>query len=1017
MANPELRLLFLELDKCFTDQQRNAAVLLVKDYVPDVADRITSMDQLLGELFDREVICKTDLSLIRTVLEKVEVSDGWQALDKFFSQLSPGTKEYIQHPAHQDTFIGRKEELKHMKIFFRGQEHDTPACLFLSGFPGVGKTRLACRICDMLSKTAEIVFLDLRKITDVSTMRRSMIQKIDGPKQTYDQETLDMLVKDFERRKKEYVVVLDNAEDILNPKSGDTTVLDFMSLVERLCTVGHSDHLKIIITSRFQNPLTAETGKLGRKHSLKIHVEEMKLDKMSLSDSVEFIKYKSGKAELRERDPEKLAKLCGYCPLAMKLVAGRLKNKVVKPRDMIKMLERSGASLRKKKRPGMQRLEIIHDPETAHYEDMKSCIQSAFHYVTPDDQNFLLRLSVIPASFNKDTAAAVSALRDPREIGFRLQLLMYYNLVDVENPSQQRTTASGQFGGPTRWRLHTLLKMFLDENEKNRAETEALEEAKGNFVRHYARIVKKIATNLDSDYSTAMRGMENEEANIFHFFFLQNKVESRKVQTLDDPITRTDVVYLLELMANTPERLEYFKHRVAKAKEDGHWRQYAEFRCWEALQYNNLGENTEVATSILEDAYEHLSNLPSKEQTSVDGQLAFAHFYHIWGNVCVDKRDYATGIAMLEKSVVIRKHICDDILERPGSILIKTLNDLGHAYYKCSEYSYPRKWSALQRALTYHREALELRQSLSLNHCDTVTFYMNLGACYHSMKDFQKAVDTYQAALDLDERLHLFTMSIKATILKNMALSLRAQGSFEDGFQLAEEAYDIMKKNEDLREPARCLYICGLLQIEMKNYDKAIGYFEKQLELEEKLLRDGRPHSDDWQGLKKKFSDLCKLTDSDWKHYSDRFQNAEKAYENATRSGQHFRKMARSKRRRHSDSSQSSTDSDSSQKRTKKDIDECINPNIYENEYFKILSKEKVFSRQRDLSLSDKDKLPGIGNNPPLPIRRSDSRTGSSMLPVIGDRRRLSDQAGEFQRERNKMTDWLRYYTKHCNIL
>lgn len=94
-----------------------------------------------------------------------------------------------------------------------------------------------------------------------------------------------------------------------------------------------------------------------------------------------------------------------------------------------------------------------------------------------------------------------------------------------------------------------------------------------------------------------------------------------------------------------------------------------------------------------------------------------------------------------------------------------------------------------------------------------------LGAEYIRLKDFGRALDIYSSALSNISNLAEASKSLKASLVRNIALCLKALGRHKEALEFLREARDSYPDYIDL------LYIEGQLNLELKDYGSAVSCF------------------------------------------------------------------------------------------------------------------------------------------------------------------------------------------------
>ena len=164
------------------------------------------------------------------------------------------------------------------------------------------------------------------------------------------------------------------------------------------------------------------------------------------------------------------------------------------------------------------------------------------------------------------------------------------------------------------------------------------------------------------------------------------------------------------------------------------------------------------------------------------------------------------------------------------------LNNLAAVYNKQGNY---------EKALEYYDNALEVRERiLGSDHPDTAVTYNNIALVYQAQGEYKKALEYYGKVLEVRERVLGRGHPDTATTYNNMAGVYKEQGEYEKALEYYEKALDVKERALGSDHPSTAtMYnnMAGVYQ-EQGEYEKALEYYNKALEVSERVL--GRDHPD-----------------------------------------------------------------------------------------------------------------------------------------------------------------------------
>jgi transcriptional regulator with XRE-family HTH domain/tetratricopeptide (TPR) repeat protein len=219
------------------------------------------------------------------------------------SRFGPETPVEAVQPHRVHDFVGRDDEMQALLPHLRHSSTDgVPRSAIVAGPPGVGKTAFAIEVTRrLLDRDRPSLYLDLLG-PNVATARpalsvmQALLRQVLTAEEGDPPSTLDACVARWQTKcsSEERVIILDNAAD-----------------EAQIRPVLAGGGVKVIITSR-------------RSLAGLEDVERVHLDRMPIGDSIRLLELIVPEAQRTDSDLERLARLCGDLPLALRIAGNRI---------------------------------------------------------------------------------------------------------------------------------------------------------------------------------------------------------------------------------------------------------------------------------------------------------------------------------------------------------------------------------------------------------------------------------------------------------------------------------------------------------------------------------------------------------------------------------------------------------------------------------------------------------------------------------------------------------------------
>ena len=263
----------------------------------------------------------------------------------------------------------------------------------------------------------------------------------------------------------------------------------------------------------------------------------------------------------------------------------------------------------------------------------------------------------------------------------------------------------------------------------------------------------------------------------------------------------------------------------------------AELKCREALQVLKL-EGWQRALEVLKMANESLEIVQKETKRSEFFKLTQSSYLFVQGEVYYRAGNMAKALRILHRSL----KIMEDILQSHTSTT-RCLNAIGNCHNMLGK---------PDEAIKYYTRAYEMRKELSgsMNHFDMPELKGQIGTVYEGRgqfsdaeglkdeagKQFRKAIECYQDALELAKELRIPAMLSTALLNRNIANTYAWLREYEEAYQPAKNAYEIRKGIlGNHPDTARSAFQLAEISLRLEEYDQAEEFYKEAWEIEKSL--------------------------------------------------------------------------------------------------------------------------------------------------------------------------------------
>ena len=448
-----------------------------------------------------------------------------------------------------------------------------------------------------------------------------------------------------------------------------------------------------------------------------------------------------------------LAKLCGYLPLALCNAAGVLAERIdIDVAEYIRRLK-----------DARERLDLV-----------EASFSLSYDLLAPELQRLWCTLSVFPADFDREGAAAVWKM-ELDAVDNVLSKLVEWSLVNFIPSTTHKNLVM------ERYRLHDLARLFAGSH----LDSAIRDEAQLKHAEYYMNILsvansyylqggKNIAQGLDL--------FDRESANILAGQMWANGVVIRLSEPTNNPEMDSKREFILRLSSTYPNSgRDVLDLRIHPRERIG-WL-----------------ETSLIAARIVQDR---------KEEGNALRNL---------GKAYADLSDVHKAIILYEQALEIDREIENKNGEET------TLRNLGNAYSYLSE---------TRKAIEFYEMALDIDQAIGDRRGEGSALG-SLGVSYRNLGEIRKAIEFYGMALAIDQEIG--DRRGESNALNNLGVAHAILKESRKAIEFFEKSLAIDQEIGDRRGEAAVLTNLGNAFMALGDAPKAIEFFEKSLAIDQEI--------------------------------------------------------------------------------------------------------------------------------------------------------------------------------------
>jgi len=519
------------------------------------------------------------------------------------------------------------------------------------------------------------------------------------------------------------------------------------------------------------------------------------------------------------RQMEKLVELCKGKPLVFEVITPILRQGIETAEKLLGTTEHELAIMESQEKATPSAEHDTQEEKTwdsiseSIDKEQLSCFRKMF-FLLPSAtfRNSAVALSLFRRPFSEEAAAFILDAESSEAV-ILLEGLRSRNVLSVDPEAKE-----------VLYDIHPLMRSFLESVGNGSVFNQVYANAKDRFCKLYMTKMEGIAAMLDEDYMTAFQHFDQDKPNFQ--LALDIPVKSDYLHVAKEFHEAIMVCYLVEAMLeDSRQRRKIFKSWAEVVEEDGKEGSLfrAELRCFEAMQVLGL-QGWKWATEVLKMAENSLQIAYKNLKDSRSCRLAQSTYLYVEGEIYYRKGSLPRALTSLYLSI----EIMEDLLQN-HTTTTRCLNAIGNCHNRLGNH---------EEALKFYTKAYEMRRKLSgsKNHLDLPFYKGQIGTVYEGQKQYDKAIQCYQEALELSKELKLSGILRLALFHRNIANAYAWKRDFEKAYKAAMDAYEIRKDIlGDHPDTARSAFQVGLICRSQDDYAEAEEFYAEAWRIEKSL--------------------------------------------------------------------------------------------------------------------------------------------------------------------------------------
>ncbi|XP_076076628.1 uncharacterized protein LOC143047445 isoform X1 [Mytilus galloprovincialis] len=654
-------------------------------------------------------------------------------------------------------------------------------CVGVYGMRSIGKSRFVKQLLHFVSKHFNdndytAAWVDLRNLQSLRQIFLTLFEKceihqsIDGD----DDELYQAILTYLSKTNRTFFIIFDNAEDAIDSDFNP----DFINLIKDISDQSAKVKVLITSTSHLQGHDFCHGDVYKYVELLPLSMQESR-DLLHMSaPSVDFGIYL-----------DKIVELCEGLPLALLLTGSELEQDdgLLEPCDMVELLNKC-------------RLKVLSQDLYPIQERIAPMYRQFLNRLSTILKEKLGILSYIPGTFSAQQAARLlDEESDDITMTETLIPIVQRHVVQYDKPSK-------------RFDIHGILRDCISEFLK----IQNLPEIRKRYCKMFAELMHDICDKMETSQYAEALSMYNMEQQNFQKLMTDVMYTTEDTYPVYVDLATTAFPTMTRFVGDNKTLLDTFTFIEQVLQLTRSNREELD-EAFVSVTYGSVLTNLKGDFHEGEKSYNYSISVMAKYNVSTCLMKIRAHQGLGWNLGCQGKSaealstlkkafQYETELGMENEDLILQTLQCLALFNTFAGFL-----DEGEFYHL--------------KVLKKRRDLYGTDENPSIGAC-----FNNMGILYKQKGDHSKALEYYQAGLDIKRKTKATDKAIVIS-MNNVASTLSELGRHDEGIDILNEAFDIVNKYPGFLSDCRDLSndTMGLVYLHKKDFYNAIKYFNRGL--------------------------------------------------------------------------------------------------------------------------------------------------------------------------------------------